>query len=348
MKMKTFFILSLVFLVACQGQKTLPLLGDDWPTQGWRSEAPESQGMDAAILSKGMEYIEQNDLALHSLLVIRHGVIVSETYFSPYKADTLHEQWSVTKSFTSTAVGMALDQGKLQDVDQLVLDFFPDQEFANTDARKESMQIKDLLTMTSGLEWVEGDATYRAMSMSSDWVKFVLDLPMTADPGSAFLYCSGCSHVLSAIVQQGTGQNLRDFLQANLFKPLGIKKYIWEDDVQGISMGGWGLSLAPRDMAKLGYLYLHKGQWEGQQIVSQEWVEAATLKQVTTEGENGYGYQWWVFPELGGYAAIGRSGQTVFVAPEQDLIVVTTAEVQDHDEIFRLIQDFILEALLEK
>jgi CubicO group peptidase (beta-lactamase class C family) len=348
MKMKTIFILSLVFLVACQGQKTLPLLGDNWPTQGWRSETPESQGMDAAILSGGMEYIEQNNITLHSLLIIRHGVIVSETYFSSYQADTLHELYSITKSFTSTGLGIALDQGKLQDVDQQVLDFFPGQEFANKDARKESMRIKDLLTMTSGLEWVESDATYRAMYMSSDWVKFVLDLPMAADPGSEFLYCSGCSHVLSAIVQQGTGQNLRDFLQANLFKPLGIQKYTWEEDAQGLSIGGWGLSLAPRDMAKLGYLYLHKGQWEGQQIVSQEWVKAATLKQVTTEGENGYGYQWWVFPELGGYAALGRYGQTIFVAPEQDLIVVTTAGVQDHDEILRLIQDFILKAVLEK
>jgi CubicO group peptidase (beta-lactamase class C family) len=347
MKTRIIFALLLVLLPACQSQNTLDRSGEVWPTQGWRSDTPESQGMDAAILSNGMEYIEQNDIALHSLLIIRHGVIVSETYFSSYQAGTLHKQWSVTKSFTSTAVGMALDQRKLQDVDQLVLDFFPGQEFANTDARKESMRIKDLLTMTSGLEWVEADATITAMYMSSDWVKFVLDLPMVADPGSKFLYCSGCSHVLSAIVQQNTGQNLRDFLQANLFNPLGIKKYSWEDDVQGISIGGWGLSLAPRDMAKLGYLYLHKGQWEGQQIVSQEWVEAATLKQVTTEGENGYGYQWWVFPELGGYAALGRDGQTIFVAPEQDLIVVTTAGVQDHDEIFRLIQDFILRAVLE-
>jgi CubicO group peptidase (beta-lactamase class C family) len=345
MKKRVIFIILLVLLVACQNPKSSQLIGNDWPTQGWRSDTPESQGMDAAILAKGAEYIEQNNLALHSLLIIRHGVIVSETYFSPYQADTLHEQYSVTKSFTSTAVGMALDQGKLQDVDQKVLDFFPGQAFANMDARKESMRIRDLLTMTSGLGWVEGDTTFRAMYMSSDWVKFVLDLPTAADPGSEFLYCSGCSHVLSAIVQQGVGQNLRDFLQANLFKPLGIAKYTWEDDAQGISIGGWGLSMAPRDMAKLGYLYLHKGQWEGQQIVSQEWVEAATQKQVPTEGENGYGYQWWVFPELGGYAALGLYGQTVFVAPEQDLIVVTTAGMQNHDAIFGLIQDFILKAI---
>ena len=345
MKIKTLFVLLLVLLVACQEQKPTPGIQEVWPTQSWSSNTPESQGMDAAMLEKGMEYIEQNNLALHSLLVIRHGVIISETYFSNYQADTLHELWSVTKSFTSTAVGIAKDQGKLEDVEQKVLDFFPEQEFANIDTRKESMRVRDLLTMTSGLDWVEGDSTFQAMYTSRDWVKFMLDLRMAGDPGSAFLYCSGCSHILSAIVQQTTGQNLGDFVRDNLFEPLGIKKYTWEADAQGSSIGGWGLSLAPRDMAKLGYLYLHKGQWEGQQVVSKEWVETATQKQVSTEGEDGYGYQWWVFPEMGGYAALGMYGQTVFVAPAQDLIVVTTANEANHDRIFHLIQNFILKAV---
>jgi CubicO group peptidase (beta-lactamase class C family) len=345
MKIKTFFVLLLVLLVACQ-ERNLPQEAEEvWPSQNWSSNTPESQGMDAAMLEKGREFIEQNHLALHSLLVIRHGVIISETYFSNYQAETLHELWSVTKSFTSTAVGIAKDQGKLQDVEQRVLDFFPEQEFANIDARKESMRVRDLLTMTSGLDWVEGNPTFQAMYSSRDWVKFMLDLPMAGDPGSEFLYCSGCSHILSAIVQQTTGQNLGDFVRDNLFEPLGIKNFTWEEDTQGISIGGWGLSLAPRDMAKLGYLYLHKGEWEGKQIVSKEWVETATQKQVSTEGEDGYGYQWWVFPEMGGYAALGMYGQTVFVAPEQDLIVVTTANEANHDRIFNLIKNFILKAV---
>jgi CubicO group peptidase (beta-lactamase class C family) len=347
--MKHVICLTLIFflLVACQGQNTLQPAGQDWPTQGWRSATPESQGMDAAQVAKGMDYIDQNGIALHSLLIIRHGAIVSETYFSTYNAETLHELWSVTKSFTSTAVGIAKDQGKLQDVEQRVLGFFPEQEFANMDARKESMRVRDLLTMTSGLDWVEGDSTFQAMYSSRDWVKFMLDLPMVTDPGSEFLYCSGCSHILSAIIQQSTGQNLRDFAQDNLFKPLGIRDYTWEGDSQGISIGGWGLSLAPRDMAKLGYLFLRKGQWEGKQIVSQGWVETATQKQVTTEGTDGYGYQWWVFPEMGGYAALGLYGQTVFVAPEKDLIIVTTAGEKDHDRIFHLIENYILNAVVE-
>jgi CubicO group peptidase (beta-lactamase class C family) len=347
MKNRIIFVLFLVLLAACQNQTAVNRSGDDWPTQGWRSETPESQGMDAALLAKGLDYINQNGIALHSLLIIRHGAIVSETYFPTYNAETLHELYSVTKSFTSTAVGMALDRGKLQSVDQRVLDFFPGQEFSNSEARKETMKLENLLTMTSGLDWVESDASYRAMYMSSDWVKLVMDLPMAVDPGSKFLYCSGCSHVLSAIVRQATGENLRDYVQKNLFKPLGIEKYTWEEDIQGVSIGGWGLSLAPRDMAKLGYLFLHKGQWDGQQIVSTGWVEKATQQHVTTEGEDGYGYQWWILPSVGGYAALGRYGQTIFVAPEQDMIIVTTAEEPDHENIFRLIKDFILKAAVE-
>lgn len=344
MKLKACFLLFIFFLAACSSPNAASTAGNDWPTQDWASADPEWQGMDSARLAQAVAYAEKN-MALHSLLVIRHGVIVSETYFPSYKVSTLHELYSVTKSFTATLVGIALDQGFLPDVDQHVVDFFPELTFSALDERKEAMTIKDLLTMTSGLAWQEGDPVYRAMYMSPNWVQFVIDLPMSSDPGSEFIYCSGCSHILSAIVQQSVGDNLSDFAQKNLFKPLGIKKYTWENDAQGISIGGWGLSLAPRDMAKLGYLYLHEGQWEGAQVVSADWVRAATSKQVSTEGEDGYGYQWWVFPSLGGYATLGLYGQTVFVAPEHDLIVVTTAQEPDHEDIFYLIRDFILKAI---
>lgn len=344
MKLKSCFFLLVFLLAACSASKTASPSGSEWPTQDWTTADPESQGMDPTLLAQGIAYAEK-EMALHSLLVIRHGAIVSETYFSSYKAGTLHELYSVTKSFTATLVGIALDQGYLPDVDQRVVDYFPELSFAAPDERKEAMTVKDLLTMTAGLDWQEGDPTYRAMYMSPNWVQFVMDLPMKTEPGDEFLYCSGCSHVLSAIVQESTGDNLSDFAQANLFKPLGIKNYRWENGSQGTSIGGWGLSLSPRDMAKLGYLYLHEGQWEGKQVVSADWVQAATSKQVTTEGEDGYGYQWWVLPSLGGYAALGMYGQTVFVAPGQDLIVVTTAQERDHEGIFRLIQDFILKAV---
>lgn len=310
-----------------------------WPTNGWTTAAPEALGVDADKLSEMSKAAEK--LNLHSLIVIRHGVIVSETYYPPYTAETRHELYSVTKSFMSTLVGIAVDKGLLT-VDKLALDFFPDHTFANLDSRKQAMRVDDLLTMTSGLDWVEGDPTYRAMYQSSDWVQYVLDLPMTDDPGSQFLYCSGCSHILSAIVQTASGQNGRAFAEENLFKPLGIR-FDWDTDSQGIPIGGWGLQITPRDMAKLGYLYLHQGNWDTRQVVSPQWIKAATQKHIENGG-GGYGYQWWLQPELGGYSALGRYGQTIFVQPELDLVVVTTAQMESHDPIFALIEQYILPA----
>jgi CubicO group peptidase (beta-lactamase class C family) len=150
---------------------------------------------------------------------------------------------------------------------------------------------------------------------------------------------------LSAILQQETGKNTREFAQGALFGPLGIADYRWEVDSKGIPIGGWGLEIAPRDMAKLGYLYLHQGEWDGQQIVSPQWIEKATQKHIDTEDEFDYGYQWWINPRLGAYMALGLYGQTVFVLPEADLIVVTTAKLENHDEIFRLIEAYILPAI---
>jgi CubicO group peptidase (beta-lactamase class C family) len=341
------FILTifLLFTTACQPKTVLPIptapltMTTPWPTDGWTSASPESQGMDSGKMAEMSQTTAK--LGLHSLIVIRHGVIVSETYYPPYTAETRHELYSVTKSFMSTLVGIAVDQGLLT-VDNLVLGFFPDHTFANLDARKQAMRVDDLLSMASGLDWAEGDPTYQAMYRSDDWVQYVLDLPMAVDPGSKFLYCSGCSHILSAIVQTASGKNGRTFAQENLFEPLGIA-FDWDADSQGIPIGGWGLQITPRDMAKLGYLYLHQGMWDGRQIVSPQWIKAATQKH-SDNGGGGYGYQWWLQPDLGGYSALGRYGQTIFVQPELDLIVVTTAQVNDHDLIFNLIEQYILPA----
>jgi CubicO group peptidase (beta-lactamase class C family) len=210
------------------------------------------------------------------------------------------------------------------------------------------MTLENILTMSSGLDWVEGDETYGKMYASADWVNMVMDLPMAEVPGKTFLYCSGCSHVLSAIVQNAVGESGLTFAQKNLFQPLGITDLRWETDRQKIPIGGWGLYLTPRDMAKLGYLYLHKGVWDGQQVVSSSWVNAATTRHIGTDGKLGYGYQWWIYPTHGAYAALGRYGQTIFVAPDLNLIVVTTAHIESgHDPIFNLIDNYILPAVKE-
>lgn len=321
-----------------------PLTADYWPTTGWRISTPEEQGMDRHRLAAMLDSVRQQSLGLHSLLVIRNGYIVSETYFGSYRQDTKHELYSCTKSFISTLVGIAIDKGYIDSVNRPVKDFFPDRIFANPSAAKDAMTLENLLTMTTGLDWVEGNTAYSQMYASSDWVKFVMDETASHKPGLVFNYCSGCSHVLSAIIQSKTGLNTQDFGQGELFGPLGITNYDWSTDSRGLSIGGWGLQLTPRDMAKLGYLFLKGGVWEGKQIVSAQWVKTATQRHTGTDSELGYGYQWWTYPSLDAYTALGLYGQTIFVIPKLNLVIVTTAALDNHDKIFKLIDDYVVPA----
>ena len=303
--------------------------------------------MEAGKLAEMLDAIQEQHLNLHSLLVIRNGYLVSETYFGSHQQDTRHETYSVTKSFVATLIGMAIDKGYIDGVEHRIVDFFPERTLANLDEQKEAMTLNDVLTMRSGLDWQEGEAAYGAMYRSPDWVQFMLDKPMVWPPGSQFNYCSGCSHLLSAILQQTTGMNTRDFAEEYLFEPMGVSNAVWDTDGAGIPIGGWGLQMTPREMAKLGHLYLHHGEWEGQQIVSASWVEEATKEHTQAEDEWGYGYQWWTYPPLGAYAAWGLYGQTIFVIPESDLVVVTTAEMDNDDEITELVEKYIVPAVRE-
>jgi len=337
-----------VLPTATAGPTLTPATEAYWPTTGWRVSTPEEQGMDSQKLAEMLAAVEEQNLALHSLLVIRHGYLVSETYFGSYRQETRHQQYSCTKSFVSTLVGIALDKGYIDRTDRRVLEYFSESTFENLDDRKQAMTLDDLLTMRSGLDWAEGDPTYRAMYQSANWVKYVLDLPMSSAPGSRFNYCSGCSHVLSTIVQQTTGMNTRDFAEQYLFEPLGIANARWDVDAEGIPIGGWGLQITPRDMAKLGYLYLHNGEWDGQQIVSAGWVEQATRQYTETDYDMlGYGYQWWTHASLEGYTAMGRYGQTIFVVPGADLVIVTTAGGVGHDVVFQLIEQYVVPSVLK-
>jgi CubicO group peptidase (beta-lactamase class C family) len=320
--------------------------GAYWPTQDWRTSTPEEQGMDSSRLNQALDSIEQTGLNLYSLLVIRNGYIVSENYFHGDTRDSRREIYSVTKSFTSTLLGVAIDKGLIAGVDRPVLEFLPGRTFVNMDERKQAMTLENLLTMTSGLEWIENDASYGQLYRSGDWVKFMMGLPMRAQPGTRFNYCSGCTHVLSAVLHQKTGKNVVQFARQNLFDPLGIRGYRWDTDSQGIPIGGWGLQLTPREMAKLGYLYLHNGKWEDKQIISAGWVDIATNKHTTTDGDLGYGFQWWTYPKYDAYTALGRYGQTIFVVPDLNLVIVTTAQFEGgHDPIYRLIDDYIVPAV---
>jgi len=326
----------------------LPEDEDYWPTEAWRVAAPDEQGMDAALLGQMLEAIDEQNLNINSLVVVHNGYIVFEKYYPPYKQDTLNEIYSVTKSVVSALIGIAIQEGHINSVDDLVLDFFPERTFENENDLKQSITLEHLLTMSSGLEW-----DFDEMVASRDWVQYVLDKPMYIKPGTAFHYNSGNAHVLSAIIQETSGLNTQDFAQQHLFDFLGISEIKWQRDIDGISIGGWGLKMTPRDMAKLGYLYLNQGRWDGRQIIPTEWITASIKRYVQVpeplEPWDLYmGYLWWLH-EDGLYAAHGMKGKFIYVIPESDLVVVITANISD-DKFAQpqlLIRDYIIPAVIE-
>jgi CubicO group peptidase (beta-lactamase class C family) len=307
-----------------------------WPTQGWRSSTPEEQGIDSAKLAEALLTMREQNINIHSLLVIRNGAVLVDAYFYPYDGKTVHELASVTKSVMTTLIAIAADQGKLQ-LDQPMVSFFPGRTIANRDARKERITVRHLASMSSGLDSVgreRDEGTLKEMWASTDWVQFSLDRRVAWEPGTHFVYDSPGMHLLSAILQQTTGITALEFARQNLFKPLGIQEAIWPtDDPQGYNNGSAYIYLHPRDAAKIGYLWLNKGQWEDKQIVSRDWVENSVKAQIQVEGDDDYGYGWWVTRANGVYTAAGRGGQFIKVVPFLNVIVVTTGGGFDYDEI---------------
>lgn len=348
-------VLGILFAVSGsvgESPVSTPKTPDYWPTEGWRTSTPEEQGMDSELLAQAISFVRERNLNIHSLLVIRNGYIVADAYFYPFARGSKHDIASVTKSFTSTLIGIAIDKGHIKSVKQPVLEFFPKRTVANVDANKRAMTLEDLLTMSSGLQCISDprEVTLSEMMASPDWVRFMLDLPMSDKPGTRFVYNSGGSHLLSAIIRESTGINELAFAEKHLFGPLGVSDVIWPLDPRGVNNRGWGdLRVTPHDMAKLGYLYLNEGRWDGKQIVSSEWVAAATSKHIRSDlrGHNRYGYQWWVRSSGDGYSAVGRGGQRIFVSPGKNLIIVTTSGMGGgvgHTQLERLLQSFLLPA----
>ena len=300
-----------------------------WPTHGWRSSSPEAQGMDSEALARAFDYIRQNQIPIHSWLIVRNGYVVLDAYFYPFQEGQVHDDASVTKSITSTLIGIAVGEHKLRSVRQPVLSVFSERSVGNRNERKDRMTVEDLLTMTSGLDSHvdHAEITLREMRESKDWVQFMLDRPMMAEPGSKFEYCSGGMHLLSGIIFETTGSTALEFARRELFQPLGIADVIWPSDPQGVNTGWGDLHLRPRDMAKIGYLWLHEGRWEGRQILPVEWMPAATAVHSHPGRENvGYGSGFWVYPQRSPveYEALGRGGQRITLTPAENRIVVFT------------------------
>jgi CubicO group peptidase (beta-lactamase class C family) len=326
-----------------------------WPTSGWHTATPEEQGMDSAKLADMVERIQQEKLALDSLLIVRNGYLVSELYGYPYSAKQVHFLASVTKSVIGALVGIAIQQGSIRDVRQPLFSLLPDQGVANLDAQKQAITLEDLLTMTSGLDCHENPAPGEpVMQASQNWVQFMLDLPMAAQPGTTFNYCTGAVELISAILQQATGMSAREFANQKLFAPLGIgpiSEAQWPSDPQGVTIGGYSLALTPREMAKFGYLFLNQGQWDGQTVVPADWVAASTASQANLGGDKEYGYLWWTDPKGKWYAALGLGGQHIFVYPAENLVVVFTSDLpidapdSDLTPLRELLDQYILPAV---
>lgn len=308
-----------------------------WPTQGWRTSTPEEQGLDSAKLADGLQALKEESIGIDSLLIIRNGYVVLDAYFYPYDNTIPHKLASVTKSVMTTLIGIAADQGKLR-LDQPMVSFFPDRTIANLDARKERITIRHLASMMNGFAsgCLAGDEpTLNAMRSNPDWVQAALDRKMAGEPGTSFCYDSPGMHLLSAILQKATGMTALDFARQNLFEPLGIREVYWQSDPQGHSHGWGDLYLTPRDAAKIGYLWLNGGVWEGKQIVSAAWVQDS-VKAHSQGGMDDYGYGWWVSEDS--YYAMGRGGQNIKVYPAYHAIVVTTARGFDYDQINPLLK----------
>ncbi len=309
------------------------------PARGWRLASPESQGVDSGRLIEMVLHVLDNHYKIDSITVIRNERLIMDAFFHPFQKGQTHRMASCTKSVTATLIGIAMDKGFIKSVHQPMVEFFPGETIQNLDDSKRAVTLEHLLTMTSGLNPLEGKKPQWTKSDGKgelkDWTRAVLDRPVTGRPGAAFKYNNGGSHLLSAIIQQTTGVNALAFARKHLFGPLGITDVQWASDPRGVSIGGSNMWMTPHDMAKIGWLYLQKGSArDGVRVVSPAWIESATRGRVDVSSSSAlfkqYGYQWWIDAPTGGHIASGAGGQFIFVMPERNMVVVFTADLSKY------------------
>ena len=312
---------------------------------------PEAEGISATAISAFLDSVAASKHEFHSFMLLRHGKVIAEGWWNPYRRDLRHTLYSLSKSFTATAVGFARAEGKLSLSDKVVT-FFPAVLPDTVSSHLAQLTVKDLLTMSVGQE---PDPT-GSVSQDTNWVKKFLSIPVKNQPGSRFLYNSAATYTLSAIVTKVTGQKVIDYLQSRLFEPLGIAKPDWEESPQQVNTGGWGLRLQTEDIAKFAQLFLQKGKWNGRQVLPQGWVEEASTahiiqhpdlplaKRESSDWEQGYGYQMWRCRN-NAYRGDGAFGQYAIVMPEQDAVIAITSETADMQGELNLIWKILLPAM---
>jgi CubicO group peptidase (beta-lactamase class C family) len=330
-----------------------------WPTNEWNTTTPESAGVDSTDLAKLVDDLHGKNV--HSFVVVRDGEIISEGYNADNEMSTKQDVLSVTKSITSSLIGIAVNDKQIDSVDVPIANYYPELN-ANTDPRKKQISLSNLMTMTSGLSWSnQNEASSVAMTNSSDWVKYILNLPMAAQPGTQFVYNNGGVHLLSAILGKVTGMTEADYAKKMLFSPIGINDVVWANDPSGNSIGSFGLHMTARDMAKFGYLYLNNGVWDGNQIVPKQWIKDSLHQYLTFNDSNanpteiGYGYLWWLREgasvnkmktgQYDMYSADGAGGQRIFVMPDENMVAVFTANNPDPFFADSIVDDYLVPSI---
>jgi CubicO group peptidase (beta-lactamase class C family) len=326
----TFFLMLAGHAPAADGPPALP------------RSTPERQGVASSAILGFVEAVDSRIDSLHSVMIVRHGQVVAEGWWAPYSAESRHELYSLSKSFTSTAVGLAIAEGKMTR-DEPVLAAFPGDAPDNPSNNLKAMRIRDLLRMSAGHQ--------AEPKLSPDVIssKNFLAHPVPFKPGTHFLYNTPATFMASAMVQKATGQTVLDYLKPRLFEPLGIADPTWDANFQGISLGGYGLSLKTEDIAKFGQLLIQKGNWQGKQLVPAAWVEEATARQTSngsspnSDWEQGYGYQFWRCRH-NAFRGDGAFGQFCLVLPDQDAVVAITSGTNDLQGVLNLVWDKLLPA----
>ena len=305
---------------------------------------PESQGVSSASVLSFLDGIEDAIHDLHGFMLLRHGAVVAEGWWRPYGPELPHMLFSLSKSFTSTAVGFAVSEGLLSPEDT-VLSFFPEDAPDTVSPNLAAMKVRHLLTMTTGHDRDSTDATFRRRDRRAE--KAFLSLPVEHEPGTRFVYDTAATYMLSAIVQKRTGKTLMDYLTPRLFEPTGIREARWDSHPNGVNFGGFGLNVRTEDIARLGLLYLNGGMWDGKRVLPEAWIAEATARQVPNAGANpdwaqGYGYQFWRCQPRGVYRGDGAFGQYCVVMPEQDAVVAITAGLGDMQGVLTRIWERLL------
>ncbi|PZD96040.1 6-aminohexanoate hydrolase [Paenibacillus sambharensis] len=337
---------------------------DYWPTAKWEAADPASLGMDAERLAGIDPLIKADYSNINGIVVARHGYIAYESYYNGRSPEEPQHAASVTKSILSALIGIAIDAGHIESIDQKVLDFFPEYVPGAADRQKQDITIRHLLTMTVPYPFDDWKEPLDKMCMQTDWVKYVLDLLGRGGTIGAFKYATAGAHLLSAILTRSTGLSAREIANEHLFKPIGMKEVPdygmeafgfddlfghkvrgWVEDPSGISTGGWGLTLTARDMARLGLLYLSRGKWDNKQVISETWIDESTAMNPFN-----YGYLWWLREEDGiyTYSALGDGGNVLCCVPGHDMVIAITSDfIANSRDRWPLIKEHIFEAVMD-